>query len=423
MGRTASIDYGVPTIDTTYVSHTGSNYGSPRDEDLHGRSALGLSPVAAKGLSVLDAPMPASFDSNGVSWYAKKGVPMAASVPSKFGLESPPHSLGSAKDGKTSEALQRLRSSAFGDDTRDRFESVAASPPAPQVEEYFGKRPMHSQRLAKSNIMSASVPKSAYTIDRDWESDFTYEEDYLPDNLRELLTPQEKARRGSRAAEEEGRPIYSGTGTPVDTSSKFGSPANASPSRWGSLFQRQQREEEEKASRTSAFGHVGSPLRNSSLNFSSSPTARLISRSGNVTGSGDASPYLASPPRQSSMSIISQQLQRTRLSKAESSNSDMGLLAPSATSRLTSNPIGTRREVDRQVSSSSIGAGRFTTPIDEEQGDFVFSMEEEEDSKSKRNSSGYSYQTGGKSPHLSGRSGSNGNGNSSSGMDGMFGTQ
>ncbi|KAH8779331.1 hypothetical protein BGZ57DRAFT_941511 [Hyaloscypha finlandica] len=345
--RQQSIDIMIPTIDTT---HPGSNYGSPRDEDLN-RFGLGLSPGGQKGLSVLDAPLPASFDSN------------ASSVPAKFGLESPPGSLGAAKDGRTSEAL------------KNRFNGIAASPPAPPVEEYFGKRVMHSQRFAKSKAMSASLPKQ---VDHDWEASFTFEEDYLPETLKDLMTPQEKARRGSRNADEDGRPINSGTGTPNnDTPSKFGSPSNASPSRWGPLFQRhqQQKEEEERAaaSRASAFGHVGSPLRNSSLHPGASPKSRPIARPSN---SGDISP----------MSIISQQLQRTRLSRAESSGSDSGLHP----SRVSSNPIGsgaarTGLVAERQVSSSSIGnggSGRFTTPIDEEGGDIMFSMEGMDDEKS-----------------------------------------
>jgi len=418
LGQRGGMDIGVPAIDTTYASHPGSAYGSPRDDDLHNRFGLGLSPVPAKGLSVLDAPLPASFDSNGVSWIARHG-PVAASVPSKFGLESPPPSLGFAKDGRTSEALKSLYSSAFGDDTRDTFHG-AASPPVPHADEYFGKRVMHSQRFARQKITSASLPKSGMAIDKDWDTDFTFEEDYLPDNLKELLTPQEKARRGSRNAEEEGRPIYSGNGTP-DPSSKFGSPSNASPSRWGPLFQRQQREEEERTSRTSAFGHVGSPLRNSSLTSASIPA---VSRSAAAIA-GDASPSVASPPRQSPMSIISLQLQRTRLSRAESSGSEFGLLGQ----RITSAPIGTgsrRSDIDRTLSSSSIngniGTGRFTTPIDEEQGDFVFSMEEEEDKERetvKRNSGGWNYPVGGRSPALapSGRNGTTSGG----GIEGMFG--
>ncbi|KFY61652.1 hypothetical protein V497_02804 [Pseudogymnoascus sp. VKM F-4516 (FW-969)] len=406
------MDIGVPTIDTSYASHPGSAYGSPRDDDLQSRFGLGLSPVPTKGLSVLDAPLPASFDSNGVSWIARHG-PVAASVPSKFGLESPPPSLGFAKDGRTSEALKNLYSSAFGDDTRDSFNG-AASPPAPLGDEYFGKRLMHSQRFARQKIMSASLPKAGIAIDKDWDNDFTFEEDYLPDNLKELLTPQEKARRGSRNAEEESRPIYSGNGTP-DASSKFGSPSNASPSRWGPLFQRQQREEEERTSRASAFGHVGSPLRNSSLTSASIPA---VSRS--AAASGDASPYVASPPRQSSMSIISQQLQRTRLGRAESAGTEPSLLP--AVQRVTSNPIGTPTRPERATSGTSLAAGRVNMPIDEEQGDFVFSMEEEEDKEresSKRSSGGgWNYPVGAKSPHANG--GRNGT-TSGGGMEGMFG--
>ena len=431
-GRQASIDITVPTIDTSYASHPGSNYGSPRDEDLN-RFGLGLSPVAAKGLSVLDAPLPSSFDSNGVSYYARQG-PIASSVPTKFGLESPPGSVGAARDGRTSEALKSLHSSAFGDDTRDRFNGIPSSPPS---EEYFGKRAMHSHRFAKSKVMSASLPKA---VDQDWEAGFTFEEDYLPDTLKDLMTPQEKARRGSRNADEEGRLIHSGTGTPNnETASKFGSPSNASPSRWGPLFQRhqQQKEEEEKAaaSRASAFGHVGSPLRNSSLHPGASPSSRPIARP-NV--SGDTSPFIASPPRQSSMSIISQQLQRTRLSRAESSGSDPSLQSVSA-ARVSSNPIGsgaarTGLVGERQVSSSSIGnggSGRFTTPIgeeQEEQPEFVFNMDDMEADKKgeKRNSGGWTFAGGTRSPHL-GPIGGSRNGVSSTtnggGLDGMFGSR
>lgn len=414
-GRHQSVDITVPTIDTSYVSRPASNYGSPRDEDLN-RFGAGLSPVAVKGLSVLDAPLPASFDSNGVSWIARNG-PIASSVPAKFGLESPPGSLGAAKDGRTSEALKSLHSSAFGDDTRDRFNGIAASPPAPHAEEYFGKRVMHSQRFAKAKVMSASLPKA---VDKDWEADFSFEEDYLPDSLKDLMTPQEKARRGSRNADDEGRPIHSGTGTPInDASTKFGSPSQSSPSRWGPLFQRHK--EEEDRARTSAFGHVGSPLRNSTLHSGASPSSRAISR---PSASGDSSPYLASPPRQSSMSmsIISQQLQRTRLSRAESSGSESGLHP----GRVASNPIGSGSRVgERQVSSSSIGnggSGRFTTPIDEEQGDFVFSMEDEVDEKSreKRNSGGWNFAGNPRSGAIGSRNGVSGTTNGN-GVEGMFG--
>lgn len=431
-GRHQSIDItvpsNVPTIDTNFASHPGSAYGSPRDEDVS-RYGSAFSPVS-KGLSVLDAPLPASFDSNGVSWIARTG-PMAASVPSKFGLESPPGSVGAAKDSRTSEALKSLHSSAFGEDTREKFNGTASSPPTQPLEPFFGRRITHSQRFANTkskNIISASLPKA---VDQDWDTSFTFEEDYLPEALKDLMTPQEKARRGSRTyGDEEGRPFTSGTGTPNDTPTKFGSPSNASPSsRWSPLWQKQ--EDEKERSRAAHLGHVGSPLRNSSLHLGSSPSSRSIARPSN---SGDSSPYLASPPRQSSMSMISQQLQRTRLSRAESSGSDTGLHP----SRATSNPIGSgsgRAGLigERQISSSSIGnggSGRFTTPIDEEQGDFVFNMEgmEDVDEKKgeKRNSGGWTYAGGTRSPHLGAIGGTprngatNGNGN---GVDGMFGAR
>ncbi|EPE34362.1 CCCH zinc finger [Glarea lozoyensis ATCC 20868] len=392
--RQTSIDIAVPTIDTSYASHTTSNYGSPRDDHMD-RFGLGLSPVGPKGLSVLDAPLPASFDSNGVSHIARYG-PMASSVPSKFGFDSPPGSVGAAKDGRTSEALKNLHSSAFGNDTRDRFNGVASSPPQHSDEQLFGKRPMHSQRMTKSKIMSSSLPKA---VDLDWDSGFAHEEDYLPETLRDLMTPQEKARRGSRAAaDEEGRPIYSGSGTPNGEISKFGSPSNASPSRWGPLFQRQKEEEERAAaSRASAFGHVGSPLRNSSLHPSASPGSRPAAR---PLVSGDSSPYLASPPRHSSMSILSQQLQRTRLNnRTESSESQ--------TSRTASNPVGSTSRpamaIDRTISSGSIGnVGRIDEERDDNLG--VFDMEEmgdhDERKGEKRNSYGWSYANSTRSPNL-----------------------
>jgi hypothetical protein len=403
-----SIDIAVPTIDTSYASHTTSNYGSPRDDHTD-RFGLGLSPVGPKGLSVLDAPLPASFDSTGVSHIARYG-PIASSVPSKFGFDSPPSSVGAAKDGRTSEALKNLHSSAFGNDTRDRFNGIASSPPQPLEDQYFGKRPMHSQRMTKSKIMSSSLPKA---VDLDWDSGFAHEEDYLPETLRDLMTPQEKARRGSRhAGDDEGRPIYSGSGTPNAEISKFGSPSNASPSRWGPLFQRQ-KEEESAASRASAspFGHVGSPLRNSSLHPGASPSSRPVAR---PMVSGDSSPYLASPPRHSSMSILSQQLQRTRLNnRTESSES---------TTRTASNPVGPSARpvmaIDRTISSGSVGR------IDEERDDNlgVFDMEEmgehDERKGEKRNSYGWSYANSTRSPNLAAVSKPR-NGNGTNGYEGL----
>jgi hypothetical protein len=377
LDRRPSMDNGLPTIDTTY-SHTSSQYGSPREEDPS-RLGLGLSPVAAKGLSVLDAPLPASFDSNGISNAARyPGGPWPSSVPSQFGLDSPSASLGAAKDGRTSEALKMLHHSAFGSNEHLNAAALAAaatgsSPPTQPPDEYFGRRQMHSSRFAKPpKMLSSSAPRAIIGgIDRDWESEFPFlEEDYLPDNLKDLLTPAEKARRGSRAADDDvnghrtngtapGSIGVSGACTPnAESTSKFGSPLAASPSRWGPLFQRQHEEHEAKkhaaAASAGAFGHVGSPLRNSSLS-GEMMRPQTASRSGSLEG----------------LSALSQQLQRTRI---DSNGGESPRLHP----HLARSSNG--RGGERHVSSSSISSSaRYTTPIGEEDGEFVFSMDEEQE--------------------------------------------
>lgn len=393
-GPSSSGYMNLPTLDTGFTSfQPDNNYGSPREE-----LRQPISP-AAKGLSALDAPLPASFDSQGISWIARHGA-VAASVPSKFGLESPPSSLPK-KSGPPSDALRNLHDSAFGEVPRSGFTHVTSSSP-PGSEDFSGQRMMHSQRVSKPKMLSASLPRAGAS--EDWDGNFAFEEDFLPANLTELLTPAEKMRRSSRT-EEDGatqRQSLSGFGTPVETSSKVGSPAASSPSRFGALFSRQLKKEEENNNYpTTGFGHIGSPLRNSSLHPGASPSLRAVSR----PTSGDVSPYLASPPRQSSMSVISQQLQRTRLSQKESEGGGSGL-HPGVVRYPSGNTNG---RLDRAISSSSIGNSR----IDEEQGDFVFSMEEEDDGKSsKRYSGGWNFDRsvgGGRSPRLTAKHGAVGN--------------
>lgn len=242
---------------------------------------------------------------------------------------------------------------------------------------------MHSTRYPKQpRLLSASMPKNM--VDRDWEAEFAFgDDDNVPENLvpgdlQDLLTPAEKARRGSMRDE---RPDFS-----LGSLGKYGSPIGSSPSRWGPLFQRQKEEEEmtrsARSAAGSAFGHVGSPLRNSIL-------AKEMS-----DNNGASRPSIIRPVGGSEgMSVLSQQLQRSRLD--DTLNGSSPLLHPTA-SRSAGNgisPIGKDRSLERHVSSASIGSsGRFTTPIDEEDSAFVFSMEEEEDSSSskarKRGSSG-----------------------------------
>lgn len=225
---------------------------------------------------------------------------------------------------------------------------------------------MHSARYTKPKMLSSSVPKTS--VDRDWDAGFDFGDDddipenYVPENLQELLTPAEKARRGSMRGEND---------VGADILTKYGSPIGTSPSRWGPLFQRQKEEEElsRSARAVSAFGHVGSPLRNSTL-------AQEMNK-GNLAGSiGSNRPSMR--VGSDSMSVLSQQLQDSRLDDSSSSNSR---LHPSSARGPA--PIGNERAgIERHVSTGSINSavtGRLTTPIDEEDPAFVFSMEEEEE--------------------------------------------
>lgn len=371
LARQPSVDSGLPTIDTPGYSHAGSAYGSPRDDEPS-RFGLALSPANPKGLSVLDAPLPASFDSNGISNAARyPAAPWPSSVPSKFGLDSPSPSLNTAKDTRTSDALKSLHTSAFGSSEHLAPNVMPSSSPNGFAEEHYGKRIMHSSRYTKPRMLSSSLPKGG-TVDRDWEPEFAFlEEDYVPQNLQDLLTPAEKARRGSLRASDAELP---------EGLTKFGSPTAAtSPSRWGPLFQRQKDDDMEGRSKhtPSAFGHVGSPLRNSSL------AEEIDSRR------NGARSFSSSRPGSEGMSALTQQLQHTRI---EEGNGSPLLHPSSAVGRgAVPNPsvVGREREraLDRHVSTGSIGStlGRITTPIDEEDPSFVFSMEEEEDPRPRKN--------------------------------------
>ena len=379
----------VPVIDTGYTSRHDSAYESPRDD-----SRLPISPVAH--LSALDAALPASFDSQGISYIARHGA-VAASVPSKFGLESPPGSLPK-KVAQPTDTIRNLHSSVYPREARAKAPDPGSSPLG-SGDEGFGQRIMHSKRMARPGMMSASLPRGRGHVSDDWDDGFIFggEEDFLPTSLDDLLTPQEKMRRLSRTEKEPktSRDSPSGLGTPADSSSKVGSPGAGSPSRYGTFFARQ-KQDENSNNAASAFGHVGSPLRNSSLQTLGSPPLRA------TKVPGDISPAFASPPRQSSMSMISQQLARARITSQSAESNDNGnpvashngSLQPGMTrhASLSSNPM------NRVVSSSSAGG---TGRIDEEQGEGVFAMEEEEDDHRKRYSgNAWGYNSDKASPRL-----------------------
>lgn len=399
----------IPTIDTTFSSHPGSNYGSPPNEN--GR--IPMSPEQ-KGLGVMDVQLPASFDSQGISHMARYG-PIASSVPATFLANSPPSSYQ-----VDSSALRNLHDSAFGNDSRSR--AAMRSPPLEPVEQPMGRRMLHSEVAANRSrgIMSSSVGARPNYKDDDWDdADMIgkFEEDMLPNSLSDLLTPQEQMRRFSRDQSDPDanglshRTSFSRLGaSPTTLDLKVGSPnaATSSPSRFQSLWAKprpmQEPGFESGSPGASAFGHVGSPLRNSSLHPGASPSLRAINR----PSTGDPSPFVSSPPRHTSMSGLSQQMQRTRLSSREDGGFTSNPMHPGINRVTSGSSIGSsggRLGMDRALSSSSINRER----IEEEQG--LFSMEEEEDLAKGRDGASTTSSTSNK--RLSGLSWGSGGGKAS----------
>lgn len=391
-------------------SNPDSKYGSPTNE-----SQLPIRGVERR-LTALDAPLPASFDSNGISHIARYGA-VAASVPSKFGMESPPASLSQRIAGQPLDAVKALRSSAFPSNLRNSSQ-LGSSPPAVTTEETIGQRKMHSQQsVQRPRLLSASVPRPG--VNDDWDDGFPLEEDFLPTNLHDdVLTPQEKMRRLSRPEQEFSNiksATQGGLGIPSGNSSKVGSPLASSPSRFSALFAKQRQESSQNNTTGTGFGHVGSPLRESHIQHASgnSPfgdgiTARPVSSTRSRSGrAGDTSPFFSSPPRDSTsdfgMSLISSQLQRTHLTSTNQANSSEnttiysssrlqpptastpGMRHVSAPTSTTSGSGGIAGRFDRTISSPRINSTRIMEEKEGEgEGDMVFSMD---DDNSRRSSS------------------------------------
>lgn len=378
-----ALSNGVPQYENSaYVepgvtSNPGSNYGSPTDDHL-----LPVSP-GAKHLTALDAQLPSSFDSQGISAMARYG-PVAASVPSRFGLTSPRSASGQ------NDVLRNLHDTAFGSDLR-RPVNLGSSP-STFNEEGFSSRVLHSQRIPKTKMMSSSVPRHS-GID-DWPDDnFAMEEDFVPSSLRDdVLTPQEKMRTLSRTEQDMSLARdFGALGISSSAGVKAGSPSmGSSPFRFGALFAQQRAQKSSQD--PSSIGPVGSPLRESSFPFSSSPSIRPI---GSRPVSGDVSPHFASPANRSSgsMSLISQQL---------AGNSSLHPSAP--------RPSQPPSRLDRSISSTSnLHASRIDEEGEHEAGgenDLFFSMEEEDGGKRGTGVSGGVAWGGtagsGKSPNLGG---------------------
>lgn len=391
-----------------YSGMATQNYGSP-PSDLR----LGLSPP----VRAMDATLPASFDSQGISHMARYG-PAAASVPANIGLG---HLVS------TSPTMNSATMAAFGNlnhlatstaNGNARSYQLASSPPM-AVDDIFPRKLLHSEIHSKPQmIMSSSLPGPRPFMDdlQVYDSDGSEEELFrVPGALSDdLLTPSEKMRRFSRPEEDNNgfatRQSLSGFGSPSD--SKVGSPSNASPSsRYGALFARRQREDNPNGEgltpgSASVFGHVGSPLRKSSLqtDIISATAAPAISRS----RSGDVSSLVmsSSPGSQRAsaggLSMLSQQFRKIGLNSTSNSGSNtssenlltgasnnlhsaaagapVGRGRPSSQSSMASAlgigmvgmPPGVGR-LDRTISGGSIGRGHDR--IDEE---CLFSMEEDE---------------------------------------------
>ena len=346
-------------IDMTITSAS-PKFGSPSQADR-----LGVSPPQ-KGLSVLDAPLPNSFDSNGISMAARNG-PFAASVPSRFGIESPPSSLP-LKSQLGNTALRDLHSSAFGDRGMDgMLASIGSSPPSGTDEPLtFQKRPLHSESMPASHAMvSASLgtklPTQSFDYSDDEECDTDREEDLLPASLRDLI-PEGRTRRGSKPRTDGDTPAgflsaarrtLSGNGSTAPDS-KPPTPHSSSPSRYGGVFGR---------TASDSTHHIGSPLRNAGFTFA---------RTANGNG-GELSPSVSSPPKQASMSMLTQELQRTKLDAARSQAQQSATggppppIAPGPVRTLSNGSTG-RRSLDRGLSGAGVGK------IDEEQD--LFDMDE-----------------------------------------------
>ena len=354
-----------PSIATPYdVPRPNTQYGTPREE-----AHPPTSPITH--LTTLEVPLPASFDSNAQAFMTRPG-PHAASVPARSTLDSS-SPLSVPKNGYPSEVLRNLHESAYSPSAMALH--FGSSPSGPAAVEGFGGRMMHSRRVNKTKALSASLPPFDPKFEPQSEDDDEfYGEEYVPGNLAHLLSEREKSRRLSGKTDNPKSVRDSISGTPVDYPIKAGSPTTNSPSRFTALFNRQ-KQEEHNGYLSSSFGHVGSPLRNSSLHLGSSPSMR----SGPRTPGNEAGPFFlgSSPqPRMTSTSALSQQLRSTHLRGSNKTGENGNELLPGPT-RYASNP---RSGFDRAVSSSSAGVSR----IEEELPD-IFSLDEETPSSTKPN--------------------------------------
>ncbi|KAI5837346.1 hypothetical protein DFP73DRAFT_487499 [Morchella snyderi] len=359
------------------ISSNQSNNGDNMSSSLPGDSPLDNISTSQRTLGPLDATLPASFERHDFSLFARTG-PYASSVPSKFGMESPPPSLSNGRNG----VLASLYISAFGDEESSIGGGLSRSPRV-NGEDSLGQRIMHSSMSSRrQKLLPASYARAEnmermlgerFRKDNGSDADFAFEEDFVPSSLNELLTPAERSRRLSRT-DEEGvssfRHSLTAPATPADPG-VIGSPPVGSPSGgggWGPIVMRTKRDDHEAPA--PSIGHVGSPLRNSYHHGDSSPTFRSLALG------RETSPYPGSPTRGSfgGISTLTQTMQRARLSSTRSDPYDLPTVSKSL------GPTG--KQMERAMSSSH-SSNKGVASIDEEP-ETQFLMEDEDETSSSR---------------------------------------
>jgi hypothetical protein len=319
--------------DSALNSPPTSQFGSPPNDYQFPKSPVEHLRTA------LNAPLPQSFDANGISHIAKYG-PYGQSVPDKFGLGSPASSTLSRQLGSPPQSIVNVRNANLGSGLRN-VSPLGLSPQ--NADESIGQRIMHSQRATnKTRGLSASVPRS--NLPYEWEEGLSVETDLLPNSLHdEVLTPQEKIRRMSKPDHDPNSKDHANAlAIPRGTSSNVGSPPAGSPSRFSALWAEQRERKAAENNGVSSFGHVGSPLRGSWMpSESQTPSVQV--------------------------SGISQAMARMQLSRADSTESNGPRSQPSGL-RHSSAPIG---RFDRGISSP----GLTSKKIDEEVEGVFFPMD------------------------------------------------
>lgn len=361
-----------------FGSPTNSNFSSPAFE-----AQLGRSPPFR---TALDTPLPPSFSSQDLPNIQKFGQ-HAMSVPAKGGLgpltnNSPTTSVASH------EAFANL------DSALNEKLDLGSSPPNETRAEVAPRKIVPNGRSLMHSDLPSSMPvrdrgELLRALERRQQPEVeNHEEDYLPQALSDLLTPQEKMRRFSRPQDEPhvtGRPSHSSlVGSP---NSKVGSPSGASPSRFSGFFAERARREAEAAGTqmgSSPFGHVGSPLRNSAF---SSHARKQAEMGGHSPSFGPISPP-GSQDRPAGVSSLSEQLRMARNPTAnEGMASQQQLSAPQPIG--TSRAMGTGGMTARRERVMSTGSGVAPERIEEEDACF-FSMEDDDEMRRRKEASGRS---------------------------------